>query len=132
VRLSGWASFVRSYKTHADATRAFGTFHATGNCSTTKPAPNFLSLLSAPRTSQDLLSVFFRIYRRGERQDHCHTGLRRSTAMMDNVPTNRRRCWKRRSADIGGLHLATENSGQGQGWIGDSGELQYVPSPYSF
>lgn len=28
-RLSG--SFVRSYKTHADATRALNTFHATGN-----------------------------------------------------------------------------------------------------
>jgi hypothetical protein len=56
------------------------------------------------------------------------TATRRSTAVMDSVTTNRRRCWKRRSADIGGLHLATENSGQGQGWIGDSGELQYVPS----
>lgn len=40
--------------------------------------------------------------------------------MVDVITTNRRR---RRSADIGGLHLATGNSGQGQGWIGDSGEL---------
>lgn len=45
---------------------------------------------------------------------------------MNDVPTPRRRCWKRRSADIGGLHLATGNNGQGQGWIGDSEELQYV------
>ncbi|KAF9467800.1 hypothetical protein BDZ94DRAFT_1155311 [Collybia nuda] len=35
------------------------------------------------------------------------------------------RQWRRRSADVGGLHLATGNSGQGQGWIGYSGELQY-------
>lgn len=39
------------------------------------------------------------------------------------------RQWRRRSADVGGLHLATGNSGQGQGWIGYSGELQYVTSP---
>lgn len=49
--------------------------------------------------------------------------------MVDVITTNRRR---RRSADIGGLHLATGNSGQGQGWIGDSGELQYVPCPVFF
>lgn len=35
--------------------------------------------------------------------------------------------WRRRSADIGGLHLATENSGQGQGWMGGQpGEIEYV------
>ncbi|KAF8815738.1 HD-domain/PDEase-like protein [Phlegmacium glaucopus] len=26
--------------------------------------------------------------------------------------------WRRRSADVGGLHLATGNNGQGQGWMG--------------
>ncbi|KAF8183132.1 hypothetical protein BJ912DRAFT_906054 [Pholiota molesta] len=26
--------------------------------------------------------------------------------------------WRRRSADVGGLHLATTNEGQGQGWMG--------------
>jgi hypothetical protein len=35
--------------------------------------------------------------------------------------------WRRRSADVGGLHLATENSGQGQGWMGGHpGEIEYV------
>lgn len=35
--------------------------------------------------------------------------------------------WRRRSADIGGLHLATENSSQGQGWMGGQpGEIEYV------
>jgi len=34
---------------------------------------------------------------------------------------------RRRSADVGGLHLATENSGQGQGWMGGHpGEIEYV------
>ncbi|KIM46927.1 hypothetical protein M413DRAFT_63747, partial [Hebeloma cylindrosporum] len=28
------------------------------------------------------------------------------------------RHWRRRSADVGGLHLATANNGQGQGWMG--------------
>ena len=28
------------------------------------------------------------------------------------------RDWRRRSADVGGLHLATEGLGQGQGWMG--------------
>jgi len=28
------------------------------------------------------------------------------------------RDWRRRSADVGGLHLATANNGQGQGWMG--------------
>lgn len=38
--------------------------------------------------------------------------------------------WRRRSADVGGLHLATENSGQGQGWMGGHpGEIEYVPYP---
>ncbi|KAF8155586.1 hypothetical protein B0H34DRAFT_659703 [Crassisporium funariophilum] len=32
------------------------------------------------------------------------------------------RHWRRRSADVGGLHLATENSGQGQGWMGGSSD----------
>lgn len=38
--------------------------------------------------------------------------------------------WRRRSADVGGLHLATENSGQGQGWMGGHpGEIEYaIPS----
>jgi hypothetical protein len=45
---------------------------------------------------------------------------------MPNKVINRDLSWKRRSADVGGLHLATENSGQGQGWMGYSGELQYV------
>lgn len=38
--------------------------------------------------------------------------------------------WRRRSADVGGLHLATENSGQGQGWMGGHpGEVEYaIPS----
>ncbi|KAF8068951.1 hypothetical protein FPV67DRAFT_1414332 [Lyophyllum atratum] len=31
---------------------------------------------------------------------------------------------RRRSADVGGLHLAMGNSGHGQGWMGDSGELK--------
>lgn len=26
--------------------------------------------------------------------------------------------WRRRSADVGGLHLATKGLGQGQGWMG--------------
>ncbi|KAG6841493.1 hypothetical protein C0991_010351 [Blastosporella zonata] len=30
---------------------------------------------------------------------------------------------RRRSADVGGLHLAMENGGHGQGWVGESGEL---------
>lgn len=35
--------------------------------------------------------------------------------------------WRRRSADVGGLHLATENSGQGQGWMGGHpGEIEYA------
>ncbi|KAJ7461732.1 hypothetical protein B0H11DRAFT_2055778 [Mycena galericulata] len=34
------------------------------------------------------------------------------------------RSGRRRSADIGGLSLATRNGGQGQGWLGHSGELQ--------
>ena len=35
--------------------------------------------------------------------------------------------WRRRSADVGGLHLATENSGQGQGWMGGHpSEIEYV------
>jgi hypothetical protein len=37
---------------------------------------------------------------------------------------------RRRSADVGGLHLATGNNGQGQGWVGyeegEMGDLQYV------
>ncbi|KAF8889577.1 hypothetical protein BD779DRAFT_1519912 [Infundibulicybe gibba] len=33
------------------------------------------------------------------------------------------RNWRRRSADVGGLHLATGNRGQGQGWLGCTGEL---------
>jgi hypothetical protein len=28
------------------------------------------------------------------------------------------RDWRRRSADVGGLHLATKGLGQGQGWMG--------------
>ena len=37
--------------------------------------------------------------------------------------------WRRRSADVGGLHLATENSGQGQGWMGGHpSEIEYVNS----
>jgi hypothetical protein len=35
--------------------------------------------------------------------------------------------WRRRSADVGGLHLATENSGQGQGWMGGHpGQIEYA------
>ncbi|KAJ7741985.1 high-affinity phosphodiesterase [Mycena maculata] len=34
------------------------------------------------------------------------------------------RSGRRRSADIGGLSLATRNGGHGQGWLGHSGELQ--------
>ncbi|KAG6897422.1 hypothetical protein C0992_001736 [Termitomyces sp. T32_za158] len=30
---------------------------------------------------------------------------------------------RRRSADVGGLHLAMENTGHGQGWVGDSGDV---------
>ena len=33
--------------------------------------------------------------------------------------------WRRRSADVGGLHLATENATQGQGWMGGHpGEIE--------
>ncbi|KAF5379076.1 hypothetical protein D9615_005977 [Tricholomella constricta] len=40
------------------------------------------------------------------------------------VGANPRQNWRRRSADVGGLHLAMENTGHGQGWVGDSGELK--------
>lgn len=37
------------------------------------------------------------------------------------------RKWRRRSADVGGLHLATKGLGQGQGWMGgDPLPLEYV------
>lgn len=36
------------------------------------------------------------------------------------------RQWKRRSADIGGLHLATGNSGRGQGWVGTEVETRFA------
>ncbi|KAJ2925242.1 hypothetical protein H1R20_g11846, partial [Candolleomyces eurysporus] len=36
------------------------------------------------------------------------------------------RQWKRRSADVGGLLLATGNSGQGKGWAGTEVETQYA------
>lgn len=41
--------------------------------------------------------------------------------------------WRRRSADVGGLHLATENSGQGHGWMGGHpGQIEYaIRSPNS-
>ena len=51
-----------------------------------------------------------------------------SEGAMSNMVTNQDRCYKRRSADVGGLHLATGSNGHGQGWIGYSGELQCVPS----
>ena len=38
--------------------------------------------------------------------------------------------WRRRSVDVGGLHLATENIGQGHGWMGGHpGEIEYVMNP---
>ncbi|GLB42300.1 putative phosphodiesterase [Lyophyllum shimeji] len=40
------------------------------------------------------------------------------------VGMKERHNWRRRSADIGGLHLAMGNDGHGSGWMGDSGELK--------
>ncbi|EAU89427.2 high-affinity phosphodiesterase [Coprinopsis cinerea okayama7 len=39
---------------------------------------------------------------------------------------NLHRQLKRRSADVGGLHLATGNSGQGKGWVGTEVETKYA------
>lgn len=41
------------------------------------------------------------------------------------ISSHNHRQWKRRSADVGGLLLATANSGQGKGWVGS--EVGYVP-----
>ncbi|KAG5646346.1 hypothetical protein DXG03_003669 [Asterophora parasitica] len=44
---------------------------------------------------------------------------------VKNLPGgNPRQHWRRRSADVGGLHLAMENAGHGQGWIGGTDELK--------
>lgn len=46
---------------------------------------------------------------------------------MCGQTSNYVRDWRRRSADVGGLHLATENTGHGQGWMGGHpGEIEYV------
>jgi len=45
------------------------------------------------------------------------------------------RDWRRRSADVGGLHLATMGLGQGQGWMGGDSlpiELRCVSLSFSF
>ncbi|KNZ78672.1 3',5'-cyclic-nucleotide phosphodiesterase regA [Termitomyces sp. J132] len=39
------------------------------------------------------------------------------------LPVPPRQHLRRRSADVGGLHLAMENTGHGQGWVGDSGDV---------
>ncbi|KAG6877304.1 hypothetical protein C0993_008729 [Termitomyces sp. T159_Od127] len=39
------------------------------------------------------------------------------------LPAPHRQHLRRRSADVGGLHLAMENTGHGQGWVGDSGDI---------
>ena len=34
--------------------------------------------------------------------------------------------WRRRSADVGGLNLATGSGDHGQGWMGYTGALEWV------
>ncbi|KAG5335547.1 hypothetical protein C0989_001037 [Termitomyces sp. Mn162] len=49
-----------------------------------------------------------------------------SLGTMDShhfLPVPPRQHLRRRSADVGGLHLAMENTGHGQGWVGDSGDV---------
>ncbi|KAG6828347.1 hypothetical protein H0H92_008286 [Tricholoma furcatifolium] len=46
------------------------------------------------------------------------------SGLMNQHPHPSSQIWRRRrSADVGGLHLAMENTGHGQGWVGESGEL---------
>lgn len=48
-------------------------------------------------------------------------------APADDLPRNSPKDWRRRSADVGGLNLATRSLGQGQGWLGgDSLPVEYV------
>lgn len=42
------------------------------------------------------------------------------------ISSHNHRQWKRRSADVGGLLLATANSGQGKGWVGSEVGTQYA------
>lgn len=49
--------------------------------------------------------------------------------LADDLPRNAPKDWRRRSADVGGLNLATKSLGQGQGWLGgDSLPVEYVSS----
>lgn len=85
------------------------------------PPSNYLplSLLSCGRTKHSFDTCTATVLSRGM----CG-GVTRNRSPP--VGTNSRHHWRRRSADVGGLHLATGNDGHGQGWVGDSGELKCV------